>query len=80
MLTPDRKPDSVKTSPMADEIRLANVVRLQRVAGRWHAVVGPLTYSLGAWGNDPSEALTRLAALADEMLWPWDETWQDRME
>jgi hypothetical protein len=80
VLIPDRKPDVVKNDPMADEIRFANVVRVQRVGARWHAVVGPASFSLGAWGQDASEALTRLAALADHMLWPWDETWVDRPE
>ena len=65
---------------MADEIRLANVIRMEQKHGQWYATVGPPEYSLRARGIIPLEALARLAILATESGWQFDETWVDRLE
>lgn len=66
---------------MADEVPLANVVRLEYHAegGLWSASVGPREGGLRATGRDRAEAIMGLLAVCDWVHWPWDETWTDRL-
>ena len=80
MLTPDRKPDMGQVSPMADEIPLANVVRLERVGRAWTARIGPPGAGIAATGGTWAALIRRLVSHAEYHHWPIDEGWRDRME
>jgi hypothetical protein len=80
VLTPDNKPDYAVSSPMADEIPLANVIRVECHGSWWMATIGPRPHGLTADGATWESAVRRLVTRAELMRWPVDETWQDRME
>jgi hypothetical protein len=79
VLTPDRKPDLVKTAPMADEIPLANVVRFEREGLRWRARIGPKDSGLSCLGTTPFIAVVYLMAQCEGLHWPFDDGWRDRL-
>ena len=80
MLIPDDKPDIAVSTPMADEIPLANVVRVIRCGDYWVARIGPPDRGLTDFGLSPERAVTDLMRRCELLNWSWDETWVDRLE
>jgi len=80
-MIPDRQAES-RAPTVADEIPLANVIRVERFErplGFWIARIGP--HDGGIWhsGRTPDEAVANLARWTAERMWPWDSGWRDRM-
>jgi hypothetical protein len=79
-LRPDRGADTVRTEPMGDQIKLANVVRVERDedAAVWTARIGPPGQAIGAVGCTPEIAVRRLMNKLDAQTgWWWDSGWRD---
>jgi hypothetical protein len=75
---PDHRPDVVRTEPVADEIALCNVIRLEKHGRLWRALVGPDHASgMQAFGDTPRRAILHLAIRCEALGWSWDDTWRE---
>jgi hypothetical protein len=81
-MTPDTGPDIVRTAPVGDEVRFANVVRLEycddpKYVG-WLARIGPdQARGLTEWGETPVRSLLNLCARIREDGWIFDPSYLD---
>lgn len=63
---------------MADEIRNANVIRVQRDGPRWCALIGPdLQRGVAAFGRNPVSALWGLVYRLARCGWCFDDSWRE---
>lgn len=77
-MIPDRSNDTVRTEPVADEVDLANVIRLEKRIDTWVASVGPRGRGLCGWGATPRHAVEGLFDRAEFLGWTFDDTWRER--
>jgi hypothetical protein len=80
-MIPDRQAET-RAPTVADQIPLANVIRLERDedACLWVARIGPRGEGIEASGATPEGSLLRLAGKLDAQGWWFDSGWKDRME
>jgi hypothetical protein len=81
VVIPDRTPDSrVPEKNVADELALANVIRLECEGRLWCAVIGPDAREgsgLRAFGHTPRQATLDLLIRCETLGWCFDETWRE---
>jgi hypothetical protein len=83
MLTPDRQAET-RAPTVADQIRLANVLRVERDHETdngiewWTARLGPRAGGITRTGPTPEQAAVALILEAARSGWSWDSEWRDQ--